>query len=181
MIFVVGTGRSGTTTVARLLEDRFGIDMGGPGTFSDAQPKGDYEDPTLRALNWQLVTGEITNAEWKERALEYAATRGEPWGAKHPGFSFLMPILLDAFPDAEIIWAKRDVNLSIASWIRIKGITDPVQLDDVAYGINYRHWQVAYTLQVNRRPHLAIDFTNRLDEDEIAAALGEYLNLEGKQ
>ena len=55
MIFVVGTGRCGTTTVSRLLETRLGVDMGGPSSVSSAQPDGDWEEEEItRALGEYL-------------------------------------------------------------------------------------------------------------------------------
>ena len=180
MIFVVGTGRSGTTTVARLLETRFGIDMGGPSSISEAQPDGDWEEEFVRRLNWQFINNEINHTEWRRVVLEWAETKVEPWGVKHPGFSLMMPILLEAFPTATIIWCKRDVEASIESWLRVKEVPAGTQEEDVRISMHYRHWHVAHILQILRRPHLQIDFTTRLPEDQIAMALGEYLELEEK-
>lgn len=151
--------------------------MGGPSSASEAQPDGDWEEAFVRKLNWRFISGEINQHEWKNAAQEWAADKAELWGVKHPGFSLMMPLLMEAFPTAEIIWCKRDIDASVASWLRVKNVPSGVQAEDVRIGMNYRHWHVCWSLQSARRPHFEIDFTTRLPEDQITEALGEYLGL----
>ena len=59
-IFVIGTGRSGTSTVARLLHDNFDINMGDNfRPANDDNPSGFYEDLDLKRLNDRMLTSQM--------------------------------------------------------------------------------------------------------------------------
>lgn len=174
MIFVIGTGRCGSTTTARLLETRLGVDMGGVSTTSLAQPDGDWETEYIRRLNWKLINEEINRAEWTNAFHQWAADQTEPWGVKHPGFSYIMPELLNAFPAATYIWAIRDLEKVAASWHRVKDLDN----EDLTVGLHYRHWSMAFWLKRMNPNRLVIDYTERQDEDRLVKIMGEYLGLE---
>jgi hypothetical protein len=175
MIFVIGTGRCGSTTTARLLETRLGVDMGGRSTVSAAQPEGDWETEYVRRLNWKLIDQQIGPEEWTGDIQEWAKDQTEPWGVKHPGFSYIMPELLNAFPDADIIWAIRDLEKVADSWKRVK---DELNDNELTIQLQYRHWSIAFWVLYTRRSHLMIDYTERQDEDRLVKLMGEYLGLE---
>lgn len=174
MIFVVGTGRCGSTTTARLLETRLGVDMGGVSTKSTAQPDGDWETEYVRRLNWKLIDEQINRHEWTNCFHQWAAEQTEPWGVKHPGFSYIMPELLAAFPEAQIIWAARELGKVDASWRRVK----PLNGVDLEVDLLYRYASIPFWLKRTGRDALIIDFTERLEEDHLVKHMGEYLGLE---
>ena len=128
----------------------------------------------VRALNWELIGRRLSPADWRDGVDNHAKTKTEPWGAKHPGTSLMMPTLLREFPDAEIIWCLRDLADTVDSWCRM----NPEEARwEIALSVNYRHWAIAYALGYTRRKFLGIEMTNRLGEDHIVQGLGEYLGL----
>lgn len=105
-IFVMGTGRSGTSTVARLLHTEFDVCMGqrfrDPDEFN---PMGYYEDLDLKNLNEQFLSGTLTFPAFAtalENELMHPWRRNTNWGLKDPrlcelgGFYFaqLDPIVI---------------------------------------------------------------------------------------
>lgn len=170
MILVVGVGRTGTSVVAQVLEERLGVSMGGRGEVRDATPEGDWEDQEFKALNWKHITREIDAQEWKVRARLLAANREEPWGLKHPAMSEFLDIALEAFPEASVIWCQRDRYDTWQSWCR--HFLDPSP-DRMWARINFRHWAIALALV--GKDHLQINMTEHKTGDYLAQALGEGL------
>lgn len=168
---VVGAGRTGTSVVAKVLQERMGVDMGGPGVVRGATPDGDWEDPVFADLSWKTWGGEISQSEWKRRAKREARKRVEPWGVKHPVFSEFLPLVLATFPNAVFVWCKRDPLDTWQSWLRRFSVAP----EEAWVRVNYRHWAIQAAL-INT-PHMSIDTTHHLEEEEIARALGEAIEL----
>ena len=105
-IFVVGVGRSGTSTVARLLHTEFGICMGQRFREPDEKnEKGYYEDLDLKSLNEQFLIGALTNPSFitaLENELAKPWRQKIQWGFKDPRlcelggiyFTYLQPIVI---------------------------------------------------------------------------------------
>lgn len=146
--------------------------MGGPGDFYDMVPDGDYEDKDFRSLAQAAFKGEITYAEWKQIALALAEQRTEPWGVKYPLHAEFMPLIIQTFPKAFWIWCQRDVLDTWQSWLRNFNNVTP---ESAWARIHYRHWAIALALL--DRPHIEVDMTRRQDEEELAKALGEGIDM----
>ncbi len=83
MIIVLGPGRCGTSTVARLLHNNLRINMGNRFKEPDqSNPNGFYEDLDFRDLNHATLNGNCSNFE-KELAQLINNCRGQ-WGVKDP-------------------------------------------------------------------------------------------------
>lgn len=171
MIFVVGVGRTGTSVVAKVLEERLGVDMGGPGMPDDANPDGDWEEGQFAELAWALWSKKIGTSGWAERAKQIAAAKVEPWGVKHPVHSEFIPLIMETFPSAVWIWCKRDLLDTWQSWLRNFHMNP-----EPAWAlVNHRHWAIQVALL--ERQHMEIDLTRRLEEEELARALGEGIEV----
>ncbi len=129
MILVLGTGRSGTSEVARAL-DELGVNMGNAFHMGDKfNPKGYFEDREFQALNLSFYMMHLDTTEqempwqlWREQFEKLIAKREEPWGLKDPGIADF-PKLLDEYLklNPRIIHTVRDKEDTIASLMRFKG------------------------------------------------------------
>lgn len=171
-VLVVGTGRSGTSVVARLLQEDLGIDMGGPGnTERESNPGGDYEAQEFKRLDHQLRRGRITRTRFVGEVRRAGARRTPPWGAKHPANAVHLDAWLEAFPEAVVVWAQRDHADTVASWRRWYG-TDP----DVAWRVvRRRHRAIGEALKGWSGPRLVLDLTEKVQEEALAALLQVFL------
>ena len=103
MILALGTGRSGTSDVARILEEQ-GVMMGHRFHMGDEfNPRGYFEDRDFQELNMMYVMlglGENPKGDqlklWLDRFNKLINTRQEPWGLKDPGIADF-PELLDHY------------------------------------------------------------------------------------
>lgn len=173
-VLVVGTGRSGTSCVARLLEEELGVDMGGPGNLDrESNPRGDYEDPELKDLDMAFRRGHVTRARFEAQLREIAADRADPWGAKHPANATHLDAWLDVFPGAVLIWARRDLEDTAQSWIRWYG-TDPEKARRV---VGRRDQAIAelLTRRGPRVPHVTLNFTPYVEEGPLVEFLRLFL------
>jgi len=110
-IIVIGIPRSGTTNVARLLHNHFGVFMGhkfwNPGF---AGPDGTYEDLRLMEMNQLFDLGLIKIEPWKRRFRRFVKSRQKlqkPWGFKDPRLIHVLPVALSFFEHPLIIRCER--------------------------------------------------------------------------
>lgn len=131
MILVLGTGRSGTSEVARFLHEVLGVHMGNAFHIGDQfNPKGYYEDREIQALHlsfWMMgldkTDDKIPWKLWRERQEAYIASKKEPWGFKDPGVADVPELLNEWLKhDPDIIFTTRDWEDTIQSFMRMKGI-----------------------------------------------------------
>lgn len=119
MILVAGTGRCGSSAVAKFLHEN-GINMGPalvPG--NESNPDGHYEDVDFRNLNQWRIDGKITPQSWR-RGIEYLASiRDEPWGFKDPRSAHFIAEYLNLKP--QVIRVRRDLCRCIESCVRWYG------------------------------------------------------------
>lgn len=175
MILVVGTGRCGSSCIARILQERLDVDMGGPGRIRAGNPHGDYEDIRFKEeIDNPFERGDISRQEWREEALTFAAGKEEPWGIKDPKNAlFLDTVITTLCPDA-IIWA----------WRKPEDVVDSMGR---RYASDNRrgHWRqtwgriCALRYYLQNVPHLFVDMTERRDEDELEQAIRTYLKGRG--
>lgn len=170
MILVVGTGRSGTSVVARILHEDLGVSMGS--NFDPPHPTwpdGNYEDRVFRALHIQANQGRITRSTFRARLQELARGRGEPWGVKDPRASHLVEEYCAVLPSVRIIWCVRAVEAVVDSIVDAWGIRrSRARLETIT---RYAALQQALA----ERPHLALDMTRRWPQTELRQALCEWL------
>lgn len=132
MILVLGTGRSGTSDVARILHEECGVYMGSVFHLGDKfNKKGYYEDMEFQTLHlsfYMMHLDEVSEEKdpnrwklWRERFEAQLDKRKEPWGLKDPGIADL-PSLLNEYLklNPRIIHCVRDKEETIQSYIKFK-------------------------------------------------------------
>lgn len=170
---MVGTGRSGTSEIARICEELLGLDMGGPGEQTETNPDGRYERAEVVALDRQLIGGEISEGEWRDGMREIAASLEGPWGLKHPANCKFLRLHYQIWYDAPTIWAYRDTEATAESFSRAYGR----DVESCRNTVRRRRRALDQTL-ATKNP-LIIDMTERRDPDELAEIIREYLEQEG--
>ena len=110
-VFVIGTGRSGTTTLARWLSTPAGCHV------------GHEQEPLLLAEVTDYLSGRLSHADLVAllRATRSTAALGGEClsGEANQRLSFVLPALAEAFPAARLVWIVRDGRTAIASmWHR---------------------------------------------------------------
>lgn len=117
MIFVVGPGRCGTSTVARLLHD-LGVSMGTKFRRPDqANPEGYWEDLEFKDLNEALLQSRMSISEWEHKVRN--VVREESWGLKDPRFSYLLPYYREIYPTANVVRCVRPLYQVARSMHRV--------------------------------------------------------------
>jgi len=139
-IFVIGTGRSGTSAVANVLH-HLGVFMGAKLSAPGPTNRwGNYEDREFYEFNRAMAHGgtlekgqplkvgtwegrAITIPEGIERFKSFQAARSSYpiWGVKDPGLCYTLPVLAPLIEDLRVIVARRPAEESIASYRRAYG------------------------------------------------------------
>jgi len=166
--FVIGTGRCGTSTVARILHEHFKIPMaldeGRLRKFHHTNPKGAYEDWDIYNMNRWLADGKIGLREWFALCDHHILARRrkfEAWGWKDILTTSLLGQILLFFDDPpRIIRCQRDRRLVLKSMVK-NFVKDRQEAE-------YQH--DSGVLQLNRIlqyvPHIIIDFGSETKPDE---------------
>jgi hypothetical protein len=185
-VLVVGTGRSGTSFVAKCLEE-IGVDMGGPGTVRDETPDGDYEDIELRAEEDSLLAefaaarklGSDSDAEtvvgfavrdFRDGVVGILDPRARPVGYKTTRGHQTLGYWLELFPAARIVWAHRDPEDTARSFARSYGRDFESSLHTVHHRLRELPKRLA------GRDFLAIACTARRDPEEVRDLLARWLS-----
>ena len=172
---VIGTGRSGSSTVAGILHNKMEVFMGHEFRKSDERnPGGFWEDVEFASPNWRFLKGKITYPEWIEEIFPVIAKRkgqGIPWGFKDPDATHFLGLYLSFFKNPMIIRCKRKKELVIASLVKNFGYTKE-------YAENL--WDTKETILdyiLADRSYLTIYFNKKKISDiEIITAIGEKWN-----
>jgi hypothetical protein len=123
-IVVVGTGRSGTSTTARLLHQKCGVRMYEKQFLPpDAwNPHGYFEDRKIKHLNKAATTGAITGKTWRDQMYAHMRAEESAWGFKlQPLAPLGVNFILDAMDPMCVIACVRDRTKtaeSIRHWRR---------------------------------------------------------------
>jgi len=161
---VVGVGRCGTSTVARVLHTKLNVCMGLEFVKSSkSNPDGTYEDIVFWLLNRKLLGNKVAFPSWHYAVQQLVMDRQNlnvPWGWKDPVTSQLLGIYLTFFDNPKIIRCNRDKILVLQSikkhWKRTADaaasqyISTTACLDRILKGID----------------HLVIDFGKEVLSDE---------------
>lgn len=121
-VFVVGTGRSGTSTIARLLHERLNVSMGGRfRAVDDQNPDGYYEDLDFKEANEKALNGKMRVPVFVETIEHLASQRTGKWGLKDPRLCYLLGFYLRLMPDAVVIRTRRELSAVAESLSRCYG------------------------------------------------------------
>jgi len=122
---VVGTGRSGTSTVAGILHNKMDIFMGHEFTPANVtNPEGFWEDVEFNKTNVGFVEGLINYPTWRKSIGKIITDRvalDKPWGFKDPRMATLLGFYLGFLRSPKIIRCIRDKELVISSLMRCYG------------------------------------------------------------
>lgn len=148
-IIVIGSPRSGTSVIARLLQERCGILMDeGPIRKDKHNPKGFYEDPKLIAISaiaikrWQHGKAHVDKVDpvWAIAFAKWVGYRtfkygGSGWGFKDPRMIGFISWWKQFFFNPIYIYCKRDKKLIVKSQVKKLGISKKDARNGVeAYG-----------------------------------------------
>jgi len=167
MILVLGTGRSGTSTIARLLHENLKINMGSRFRSDETNPQGFYEDLEIKNLNIEL----LEDGRWgKEKIHNLLALKKEPFGIKDPRVCNLWQVYKQIInKDTKIIVTIRDANQVIRSMIRWYNWSEVYCRNLIAarlFGINQ--------LLIGKSA-LLIDFSIKRKDEELTQLLSNFL------
>jgi len=162
---VVGTGRSGTSTVARILHEKLNVFMGERLKSADGfNPQGYYEDEEFKSLDMSFHDDGLAEKDWLRGVLNLIEKRnamGKRWGFKLL-LAHLLGQYLALFDNPKIIRCVRDKELVLKSLMRCYGM-DKAEAEEFWY---IREKPLDRILA--GRKHLVIDFgAERLEDQEI--------------
>lgn len=119
-VLVVGTGRSGTSAVAKACID-LGVYMGSRWKpEDDNNPGGTWEDQDWNVLNCQRLAGDVDKEKWENTVRFFARIRDDEykqWGFKDPRTSHFLQEYIELL-EPKFVWARRNIVESIASCMR---------------------------------------------------------------
>lgn len=118
MILVVGPGRCGTSSVARILHEN-GVSMGHLMNRADRyNPAGYYEDMELLEVNRAFFRGKINEDTFVFMVRNILDNRYEPWGLKDTRLCHLLPFYLPLLANPRFIRCRRPKEDIIKSMMR---------------------------------------------------------------
>jgi hypothetical protein len=118
-VLIIGSGRSGTSTVARLCHTRLRICMGHVLKQGDAlNPEGYYEDWISHSMIQMMVNnGSFHTDTWLE-AMNFQHQVCPAWGVKDPWVLFLQPSWGTLNPGL-VIHCERNIDSTVTSWLKV--------------------------------------------------------------
>lgn len=119
-VIVIGTGRSGTSTIARILHEKLGVCMGH--YFKIQKRGGTHEDYMAHAFNRMVSDGSLSAKAWlsimsKCHNEHWACKR---WGAKDPWFLYWPMSKLRWLNPGLIVRTWRPKQDVVASWLALR-------------------------------------------------------------
>ena len=114
-VIVLGKGHSGTRLLSQIVQD-CGVFIGGPGWVSESQDSLEWVDLIYRMVfetreSLDLPKGDKYRKEILSNARKVLSTNGVPfsslWGWKLPETTLVLPLMLDAFPNAKVLHIVR--------------------------------------------------------------------------
>lgn len=168
MILVLGTGRSGTSTVARLLHTELGVSMGTRFRDPDsANPKGYYEDLDFQEMHVNTIWDYDRRASLVDYLFEI---RKGLWGFKDPRTPYFWRIYREHIGrDTKIIIATRAVHQIVISLRKNYGWSEKDSLNII------RERREGIVQLTQGYDHLTIDFTDRRSDSEVTRILTNYV------
>jgi len=121
-VFVLGTGRCGSSTTAKVLHTRLNVPMGQRFKKPDENnPDGTFEDLDFVEANRAVLNGFINFPDWLSIVSKRSEERSGSWGLKDPRLCYLLPYYLALRPDARLIVCRRNSETVVSSWLRCYG------------------------------------------------------------
>ena len=165
-IIVIGPPRSGTTMVARVLQEWFGVLMDGKPMKPDpvVNPYGWFEDSRLAESSNLFLQGLISCQAWDRRFRRFIHSmerKQKPWGFKDPRMVPFFSHVLSFFPSRTVIRCHRRKSLVIASYVEKLGWTEAVASD------RYDRDEKMLDDHLNGIVHMRIDFKDNATEEEL--------------
>jgi len=175
-IIVLGTGRSGTSTAARILHTRLNVCMGHkfhPGDIGNLL--GYYEEMTLEPVARELARGCNTAAVWMERlAYTHRHCDAELIGYKHPIMSTVSNTDMHIINPLFVVKCWRPQKMIMAS---IKTRKKPYSPRMIAQRKEMQNTRLAGMEKgLVNLPVITIDYTNRLTDDEVYEILAPHVS-----
>ncbi len=131
MIFVLSTGRSGTKTMTRLLNQVEGI-----AAFHEPGPQ--FKDEIERCIKKEMAVAELAELMRRNRR---PAVEGREYAECSLVTSYALPALREAFPEARFIWLVRDGREVVASHLQLAAMNPELQQE-----LNYEIFQCQFGL-----------------------------------
>jgi hypothetical protein len=179
-IIVVGCPRSGTSVVARILQENCDIMMDeGPIKKDSRNPKGYYEDHRLQKINtgmiarWKFGADNLIDQRWAVEFAEWIVGRGskyDRWGFKDPAMIGFIHWTFQFFKDPVFIWTYRNKKKIVDSQMKKLGFNREI----AERGVD------AYNDMLNK--HLKdknlhkINLTNYMSESKLNQKLEDIIN-----
>lgn len=124
-ILILGPPRSGTSTLARILQTHFGVRFGREQfPARNINPEGVFEDVQLAKLTTDFYDKKINLKDWLNGLADYKDEMVKlncPWGIKEPRLIALLPIFFHCFKKATIFRCQRGRELTVNSMIKRLG------------------------------------------------------------
>jgi len=172
---VLGTGRCGTSTTARILHEKLGVFMGESFLPPDENnPDGYYEDSEFVSLNHRFYRRGLDVQNWLAYVTRLIAERQmlqKPWGIKSMRMADTLGMYLTFFDKPKLIYCQRNKEDTLASFQRCYSYA-PSQAQNIYW---FRKTVIDRLLQ--GRDYLTLDFTNHLTDEYIIDRLKGKWNL----
>lgn len=177
-VLIVGSGRSGTSTVGRICHEDLGICMGHFLKSADYQsPKGYYEDLISHALvramadASSLYSGQLYITLMSQFHKDCLA-----WGAKDPWFVYLTDQRLKEVKPKLGIICTRKIEDTVKSWVRLWELKNPTQKATQKVADDYAKFSIdrqqrALQLSEVWPNTIVLDFTERVEDREIISKI----------
>lgn len=166
MIMVAGLARSGTSAVSRVLETVHGVDMGGPGRVRPENPHGTYERDWQVLADQSLMGGSMNTRQWSWAIQPHVYALTEPFGLKHPFNAGFFQLYVALYPNASIVWVRRDLDAVRASWRRCYPQWGEGRIERTVE----QHERNLHTV-LSPLSTVVVDMTERRTDEEIADAV----------
>ena len=178
IVLVVGAGRSGTTTTAKILAERLGIDMGRRFAMSKDDKFHCYEEDGMYGLECGFLRGNLAINEYRHALYanicyrnDIAKLSGRPWGFKSPTLCYTLRLWFAYLPEFPyIIWAYRDPEKVAKSYCKVYG------WDIHTARKEYNQRMMNLKAHLIGIPCLRVDFSEQVDEDALEHDLREFLS-----
>jgi len=168
MIIVLGSGRCGSSTIARLLHNNLGISMGKHFRDPDStNPQGYYEDLDFRDLNHTVLSNQCSIEYFREQLNILVNSHRGRWGIKDPRICHLWQEY-QKWP-AQYILCIRRPQLVVRSMIANYGWSEEESKQLLLTRLN------GINKLLEDRDALRIDFSSKRKDSELTNLLQNFL------